>query len=167
VLEQTILKQKRLARIKNNDLRKKVLLKRTFELVCEIMDHENGFDFDENETINNQKTKNDQIDQTDQMIPINGYDDDKHDFSLVFTSNPSNSYYYSGDYNLNEQNDIVPIHVDGYLESKSHTETEYFKNDQQLICLDSLTCYYNSSFKRKHHEEDEIRVKRNKYTVVN
>jgi hypothetical protein len=44
VLEQTILKQKRLARLKNTDLRKKILLKRTFDLVCEIMDKENGFD---------------------------------------------------------------------------------------------------------------------------
>ena len=53
VLEQTIIKQKRLARFKNTDLRRKILLKRTFDLVCEIMDHENGFDFeDETETIN-------------------------------------------------------------------------------------------------------------------
>ena len=44
ILEQTILKQKRLARLKNTDLRKKILLKRTFDLVCEIMDKENGFD---------------------------------------------------------------------------------------------------------------------------
>jgi hypothetical protein len=43
VLEQTILKQKRLARLKNTDLRRKILLKRTFDLVCEIMDKENGF----------------------------------------------------------------------------------------------------------------------------
>lgn len=44
ILEQTILKQKRLSRLKNTDLRKKILLKRTFDLVCEIMDRENGFD---------------------------------------------------------------------------------------------------------------------------
>lgn len=44
ILEQTIMKQKRLARLKNTDLRKKILLKRTFDLVCEIMDKENGFD---------------------------------------------------------------------------------------------------------------------------
>ena len=44
ILEQTIMKQKRLGRCKNVDLRKKVLLKRTFDLVCEIMDHENGFE---------------------------------------------------------------------------------------------------------------------------
>jgi len=47
ILEQTIMKQKRIAKMKNNDLRLKVLLKRTFNLVCEIMDHENGFDSDE------------------------------------------------------------------------------------------------------------------------
>lgn len=37
-------KQRRLAKRKNTDMRMKVLLKRTFDLVCEIMDHENGFD---------------------------------------------------------------------------------------------------------------------------
>jgi len=49
ILEQTIMKQKRLARTKNADLRKKILLKRTFDLVCEIMDQENGIcdDLDE------------------------------------------------------------------------------------------------------------------------
>jgi hypothetical protein len=47
ILEQTIMKQKRLGRLKNVDLRKKILLKRTFDLVCEIMDHENGFEEEE------------------------------------------------------------------------------------------------------------------------
>jgi hypothetical protein len=47
ILEQTIMKQKRLGRSKNVDLRKKILLKRTFDLVCEIMDHENGFEEEE------------------------------------------------------------------------------------------------------------------------
>jgi len=47
ILEQTIMKQKRLGRSKHVDLRKKVLLKRTFDLVCEIMDHENGFEEEE------------------------------------------------------------------------------------------------------------------------
>lgn len=46
ILEQTIMKQKRVSKMKNTDLRLKVLLKRTFNLVCEIMDHENGFDTD-------------------------------------------------------------------------------------------------------------------------
>jgi len=49
ILEQTIMKQKRLGRMKNVDLRKKVLLKRTFDLVCEIMDHENGFEEEDEE----------------------------------------------------------------------------------------------------------------------
>ena len=49
ILEQTIMKQKRLARAKNVDLRKKILLKRTFDRVCEIMDHENGFEEEDNE----------------------------------------------------------------------------------------------------------------------
>lgn len=49
ILEQTIMKQKRLGRLKNVDLRKKILLKRTFDLVCEIMDHENGFEEEEEE----------------------------------------------------------------------------------------------------------------------
>ena len=49
ILEQTIMKQKRVGRAKNVDLRKKILLKRTFDLVCEIMDHENGFEEDEAE----------------------------------------------------------------------------------------------------------------------
>lgn len=45
VLEQTIFKQKRLQRTKKStDMRLKVLLKRTFDLVCTIMDRENGFD---------------------------------------------------------------------------------------------------------------------------
>jgi len=47
ILEQTIMKQKKLSKSKNTDLRLKVLLKRTFNLVCEIMDHENGFDSDD------------------------------------------------------------------------------------------------------------------------
>jgi len=44
ILEQTIMKQKRLARLKNTDMRKKILLKRTFNLVCEMMDQENGYE---------------------------------------------------------------------------------------------------------------------------
>lgn len=46
VLEQTVMKQKRLAKKKKCDLRLRILLKRTFDLVCEIMDRENGFDDD-------------------------------------------------------------------------------------------------------------------------
>lgn len=49
ILEQTIIKQKKLAKLKNTDLRKKILLKRTFDLVCEIMDYENGFDDDDDD----------------------------------------------------------------------------------------------------------------------
>lgn len=50
ILEQTIMKQKRLGKFKNTDLRMKILLKRTFNLVCEMMDRENGFNgSDENE----------------------------------------------------------------------------------------------------------------------
>lgn len=48
ILEQTIMKQKRLGRIKNTDLRKKLLLKRTFNLVCEMMDQENCYDGNNN-----------------------------------------------------------------------------------------------------------------------
>jgi len=45
VLEQTIFKQKRLQRTKKStDMRMKVLLKRTFDLVCNIIDKENGMD---------------------------------------------------------------------------------------------------------------------------
>lgn len=44
ILEQTIMKQKRLGRTKNSDLRMKILLKRTFNLVCEMMDQENGYE---------------------------------------------------------------------------------------------------------------------------
>ena len=46
ILEQTVIKQKRLAKKKKCDLRLRILLKRTFDLVCEIMDRENGFDDD-------------------------------------------------------------------------------------------------------------------------
>jgi hypothetical protein len=44
ILEQTIMKQKRLGKTKNTDLRMKILLKRTFNLVCELMDDENTTD---------------------------------------------------------------------------------------------------------------------------
>ena len=43
ILKQTIIKQRRLARAKNTDLRRKVLLKHTSDLVGEITDPENGF----------------------------------------------------------------------------------------------------------------------------
>jgi hypothetical protein len=46
VLEQTVMKQKRMNKKKKTDLRMRILLKRTFDLVCEIMDHENGFGSD-------------------------------------------------------------------------------------------------------------------------
>lgn len=48
ILEQTIMKQKRLGKNKNTDLRTKVLLKRTFNLVCEMMDEENGLESNNN-----------------------------------------------------------------------------------------------------------------------
>lgn len=61
ILEQTIMKQKRLGRSKNVDLRKKILLKRTFDLVCEIMDHENGFeDTDDKENVNTNTSTHEQ-----------------------------------------------------------------------------------------------------------
>jgi hypothetical protein len=58
ILEQTIMKQKRLGRSKHVDLRKKVLLKRTFDLVCEIMDHENGFEEEDGEEEVDEQSKN-------------------------------------------------------------------------------------------------------------
>jgi hypothetical protein len=53
ILEQTVMKQKRLAKKKKSDLRLRILLKRTFDLVCEIMDRENGFDDDYIDSSNN------------------------------------------------------------------------------------------------------------------
>ena len=53
ILEQTVMKQKRLAKKKKCDLRVRILLKRTFDLVCEIMDRENGFDDDYIDSNNN------------------------------------------------------------------------------------------------------------------
>jgi hypothetical protein len=46
LLEQTIIKQKKLARLKNTDLRLKILLKRTFDLVCELMDQESELEYE-------------------------------------------------------------------------------------------------------------------------
>lgn len=46
LLEQTIIKQKKLARMKNTDLRLKILLKRTFDLVCELMDQESELEYE-------------------------------------------------------------------------------------------------------------------------
>ncbi|CAF0856207.1 unnamed protein product [Brachionus calyciflorus] len=66
ILEQTIIKQKRLARLKNTDLRRKILLKRTFDLVCEIMDHENGFEQDsDNDDTTDKKTNMSYSDSSD------------------------------------------------------------------------------------------------------
>jgi hypothetical protein len=61
ILEQTIMKQKRLARTKNADLRKKILLKRTFDLVCEIMDQENGINDDLDEETSKSIEENDDL----------------------------------------------------------------------------------------------------------
>lgn len=49
ILEQTIMKQKRLSKTKNTDLRMKILLKRTFNLVCEMMDQEKDCESTKNE----------------------------------------------------------------------------------------------------------------------
>lgn len=63
ILEQTIMKQKRLGKYKNTDMRMKILLKRTFNLVCEMMDRENGFDLStpaaaSNESVDGQDLQN-------------------------------------------------------------------------------------------------------------
>lgn len=107
ILEQTIIKQKRLARFKNTDLRRKILLKRTFDLVCEIMDHENGFDFeDETETINKKqatssiRTDDEDDDDSSSDSDSDSSDDDDDD-------DDSSSSSGSSDESDEEEEDVV------------------------------------------------------------
>lgn len=64
ILEQTIMKQKRLGKYKNTDMRMKILLKRTFNLVCEMMDRENGFDLETTPTATNESVDSQDLQNT-------------------------------------------------------------------------------------------------------
>jgi hypothetical protein len=83
LLEQTIIKQKRLARMKNTDLRLKILLKRTFDLVCEIMDQESELDYErfskENEERVEKSTENEDSDSDSDSESVSSSSSDDSD----------------------------------------------------------------------------------------
>lgn len=73
ILEQTIIKQKRLGRLKRYDLRKKILLKRTFDLICDIMENENEIenDLDEDYKSDNLENSDKKISEcNEQLLPL-------------------------------------------------------------------------------------------------
>lgn len=88
VLEQTILKQKRLSRLKNTDLRRKILLKRTFDLVCEIMDYENGFEA-ENDSDENKRVSAESSDESSSSDSSSDSDSDEESEKNDLTQDPT------------------------------------------------------------------------------
>ena len=123
ILEQTIMKQKRLARLKNTDLRKKILLKRTFDLVCEIMDQENGFNDDKPESemmvVSKKADENEEDEEEDE-------ENDDDDDSSSSSSSDSDSDSDSEEESDEDEDDDEETKLKSFL-------MKYDQSDEQII----------------------------------
>lgn len=122
IIQQTIMKQKRLSKIKNTDLRKKILLKRTFNLVCEMMDQENGIDT--NKQQQQQQQESDDVDDTQEK-------DNEFQETLII--------------NLNESEKLDSTFQDGesedqfnYIDLENFNYANLLENDQSIITSSEL-----------------------------
>jgi len=136
ILEQTIMKQKRLARLKNTDLRKKILLKRTFDLVCEIMDHENGDEEEEEEDV---------LDEDDEDETIKNIDDS--DESDSEDEEEEEDEDEDDDDNEEYQEDVVQ-------KSSSILSYQLIPKDQLIIPFDDLVTLTNQELKVVDQQDD-------------
>lgn len=159
ILEQTIMKQKRMAKMKNTDLRLKVLLKRTFNLVCEIMDHENGFDTESNEDIPGieinedvrenfgeedfQSNDNDSGDDEDENA-----DEQESDSDSEEDEDELNGERYE---NTNTLDQMIPIYETKNEENNSHQLDSISQIDFQTITLNQFNYVdYDNQSKSEH-----------------
>jgi len=139
ILEQTIMKQKRLGRLKNNDLRMKILLKRTFNLVCEIMDRENGFEEEEearNQQSNAQQQTESQLHNESSSYEDSSSDEEEEDEpstpkSITLTEESIDEQFYSTEtliINLNESETL-----DSCFQASGEQEAFGFIHDLENI----------------------------------
>lgn len=162
ILEQTIMKQKRLGRHKNTDMRMKVLLKRTFNLVCEMMDKENGFDSSANEYPDENLESNDQKDIQDieETLIINLSETESLD--LTFQSTEELNYIDLDNFNYENllENANVDLSGSGLIDkNKSFLATDFFSSESsanddasQTSNEEEDTC---SRFKRRRSSDDD------------
>jgi len=161
ILEQTIIKQKRLGRIKNTDLRKKILLKRTFNLVCEMMDQENGYDGNnskEDDTSLTQEPKEDCDLQETLIINLNESESLDSTFQDDFDSNLELNYTDLENFNYanlleNEQ----PI---GALATVAHEDDSGLDKNKSFLSddffSDSMTTNSRPNKRRRSSADDDI-----------
>lgn len=139
ILEQTIMKQKRLGKSKNTDLRTKVLLKRTFNLVCEMMDEENGL---ENNLLESDTQDKDEICQN----------------TLIINLNESETL----DLFQNEENDVqnfIELENFNYENLLENEQTECLELDKNKSFLtvnffDNNSCTKNQELENEEEEND-------------
>jgi hypothetical protein len=158
ILEQTIMKQKRLARSKHVDMRRKVLLKRTFDLVCEIMDHENGFeegeevdeDGEQSKHLLNINTPKESLDLVESDSNTNTLPNLVNLVYLDTTSirNCTSQQQQQVDTDVGAQNTDKLLRT--ILNEKTQFNTNSSSSSSSSSSLAQLTTFTSSSQKRKH-----------------
>ncbi len=160
ILEQTIMKQKRLGRHKNTDMRMKVLLKRTFNLVCEMMDKENGFDSLANESTDENLESNDQKDIQDigETLIINLSETESLD--LTFQTTDELNYIDLDNFNYENLLENANVDLSGSSlidKNKSFLASDFFSSDlaNGTVGESSSEEESYSRFKRRRSSDDD------------
>jgi len=153
ILEQTIMKQKRLGKNKNNDLRTKVLLKRTFNLVCEMMDEENGL---ENNLPESDTQDKEEICQNTLIINLNEsetldlFQNEENDLNNFIELENFNYENLLENENINESTELD--------KNKSFLSVDFFSSSSDIESqrgTDSGIHYYDCSKRRRSSADDD------------
>jgi len=172
ILEQTIMKQKRLGRNKNSDMRMKVLLKRTFNLVCEMMDKENGFDSSSNGSQEEDIESNEQKDIEDIGETLIISLSETESLDLTFQTTEELNYIDLDNFNYENllENTNVDLSGSSLIEkNKSLLENEFFSTDSVGAADSELTCEEEtySRFKRRRSSDDDDNDFENEFDLTN
>jgi hypothetical protein len=135
ILEQTVIKQKKLTKTKKNDLRLRILLKRTFDLVCDIMDRENGI---LNTTTTTSDINND--DNIDELLTL--------DNDLLFKEQQPQLQSHITQTDQFEYEQKVPLLLEN--ENDYHNQNQFIQKTTTLISNNHHN--YNENKKRKSHK---------------
>lgn len=154
ILEQTIMKQKRLGKIKNTDLRKKVLLKRTFNLVCEMMDQENGYECTNNNSNHHQDTVSNSASMSLDYTQEQKEDGDQFlQETLIINLNETESLDSSFQDELDTVNELNYTDLENFnyanlLENEQPiiTTTTVSSVDEEIGCLDKNKSFLSNDF---------------------
>lgn len=149
ILEQTIMKQKRLGRTKNTDMRMKILLKRTFNLVCEMMDKENGFDSNSSEEDEIKETQ----DNMEETLIINLSETESLD--MAFQTSEEMNYIDLENFNYENLLEDSSLEIE---KNKSFLSTEFFQGE-----VEEEEQVYGRFKRRRSSGDDDIEELENEF----